>query len=189
MDSAFIISSSEKSVPFMRQMLEEMAITRIQVATSSGEARRILVEEEYDLCIVNAPLSDEYGEQLAIYMMEKELSEVILLVKSELYEKVSRKVERLGIVVVGKPISKTMFWNALKITQTSFYRIERMRRENKKLAQQIEDIRIINRGKCVLMSYLSMSEKEAHKHIERHAMDMRITKREVAEGILKTYDS
>ncbi len=189
MDSALIISSSEKSIPFLKQILEQLPIGRIQVVTSSGEARRVLIEEQFDLCIINAPLSDEYGEALALHLVEKELSEVILLVKSELYDKICSKVERLGIVVVAKPISKTLFWNALKMTQVAYYRMQRVQNENKKLVQKIEDIRMINRAKCLLISHLTMTELEAHKHIERQAMDMRITKRAVAEGILKTYDN
>ena len=37
------------------------------------------------------------------------------------------------------------------------------------------------------MEYLHMSEQSAHKFIEKQAMDMRMSRREVAEGILKTY--
>ena len=64
-----------------------------------------------------------------------------------------------------------------------------MRAENSKLKQKIEDIRIIDRAKCILISYLGMSEQEAHRYIEKKAMDMRITKRAVAEGILKIYEN
>ena len=60
--------------------------------------------------------------------------------------------------------------------------------ENSKLTQKIEDVRIIDRAKCLLISYLKVNEQEAHRYIEKQAMDMRITRREVAEGILKTYE-
>ena len=43
----------------------------------------------------------------------------------------------------------------------------------------------MDRAKCVLIEYLKMTESEAHRFIEKQAMDMRITKREVAERILK----
>jgi len=51
------------------------------------------------------------------------------------------------------------------------------------------DIRIIDRAKCLLISYLNMSEQEAHRYIEKQAMDMRLTKRMIAEGIIKTYEN
>ena len=75
------------------------------------------------------------------------------------------------------------------MAQASYRKTQIIQIENKKLLQKIEDIRIIDRAKCLLISYLNMSEPEAHKYIERQAMDMRITKRQVAEGIIKTYEN
>jgi response regulator NasT len=64
-----------------------------------------------------------------------------------------------------------------------------MQTENEHLRQKIEDIRIVDRAKWILVSYMQMNEKEAHRYIEKQAMDLRTTKREVAEGLLKTYES
>ena len=47
---------------------------------------------------------------------------------------------------------------------------------------------MIDRAKYVLMSSLRLSEQEAHRYIEKQAMDLRITKRAVAESLLKTYE-
>ena len=77
----------------------------------------------------------------------------------------------------------------LKLTGSMQNRLKRIQAENSKLKQKIEDIRIIDRAKCLLISYLNMSEQEAHRYIEKQAMDMRFTRRMVAEEILNTYDS
>ena len=39
------------------------------------------------------------------------------------------------------------------------------------------------------IEYLSMSEAQAHKYIEKQAMDLRLTRLEVAKNLLSTYDS
>ena len=67
--------------------------------------------------------------------------------------------------------------------------MQSMQSENRRLVQKLEDIRVVDRAKCMLISYLSMSESEAHKYIEKQAMDKRLTKREIAERILKTYEN
>ena len=64
-----------------------------------------------------------------------------------------------------------------------------LQRENVKLQQKIEEIRLVDRAKCCLIQYLNMTEAQAHRHIEKQAMDTRRTRREVAEGILQTYES
>ena len=64
-----------------------------------------------------------------------------------------------------------------------------LKKENDKLHDRIKEIRLVDRAKCILIEYLKMTEPEAHKYIERQAMDLRITKLAVAERILKTYES
>ena len=57
------------------------------------------------------------------------------------------------------------------------------------LKQRMEDIAVIDRAKMLLISHLAFSEAQAHRYIEKQAMDMRATKRAIAEEILKTYES
>ena len=50
-------------------------------------------------------------------------------------------------------------------------------------------MRLIDRAKCVLIQYLTMTEPQAHRYIEKQAMDTRTTRREVAQQILRTYET
>lgn len=52
-----------------------------------------------------------------------------------------------------------------------------------------KDKRLIDRAKRTLMRYLGFTEPQAHRYIEKHAMDLRVTRAEVARGILKIYES
>ena len=52
----------------------------------------------------------------------------------------------------------------------------------------LDEMRLINRAKRILMLYLNMSEPSAHRYIEKRARDMRVTKTEIAKNILKTYE-
>ena len=60
--------------------------------------------------------------------------------------------------------------------------------ENIRLKARIEELRLIDRAKCTLISVLNISEQEAHRAIEKQAMDMRLTKKQVAENILRIYE-
>lgn len=189
MDSALIVSSSEKSTAFFSEMLGSASINHIVALGTCGEARRLLVERDFDLVIVNAPLPDETGESFSRHVASKRISQVILVVKSEYFEEVSALTEEYGVLTVSKPINRALFWAAIKFSKSAGSRLKSMHEENNKLKQKIEDIRIIDRAKCILISYLSMNEQEAHRYIEKQAMDMRTTKRAVSEGILKTYEN
>ena len=51
----------------------------------------------------------------------------------------------------------------------------------------MEEIRLVNRAKWILIEQLKMTEAEAHRFIEKQAMDRCSAKREIALGIIKTY--
>ena len=50
-------------------------------------------------------------------------------------------------------------------------------------------MRLVDRAKCTLVQYLGFTEAQAHRYLEKQAMDMRMTRREVAEEILRTYET
>ena len=67
---------------------------------------------------------------------------------------------------------------------------EKLRKTEKKtlsIEEKMEEIRIVNRAKWILIRELKLDEPEAHRYIEKQAMDRCISKRIVAEEIIKTY--
>ena len=58
MDSALILSSSEKSTAFFADLLRDAAIGQISALQTGGKARRLLMERDCDLIIINAPVRD-----------------------------------------------------------------------------------------------------------------------------------
>jgi len=189
MESALIVSGTEKSISLFTEMLAAASFAQIIAVQSGAEARQLFLEQDFDLVVINAPLRDESGESLSRHVASRNIGQVILVVRSEYYDEVSAVCEDDGVLTVARPVNRTVFWSALKLAKSAQSRLKQMRTENSRLKQKIEDIRIIDRAKWILVSYLSMSEQEAHRYIEKHAMDTRATKRAVAEGILKTYEN
>lgn len=188
MDSVLIVSSSKNIISDVLELLNHESFSEIVTLENCGEARRLLLDRSFDLCIINTPLSDEFGDQLAMDIVCDSITQVVLIVKSELLEMISAKAENAGTFTIARPIDKQSFWSFLRIANAVYNKLFYLKNENKKLVQSIEDIRLIHRAKCILIQYLNMSEEEAHKYIEKQAMDMRITKRIVSERILKTYE-
>jgi len=188
-ESALIISNTNKSTAFYAEILHAASINHIITLKSCGEARRLLLEQDYDLVVVDGPLPDESGENFSRDVASKGVSQVILVVKTEFFDMVSAVVENDGVLTVSKPVERSIFWSALTLAKSAGKRLKRIQDENVKLKQKIEDIRITDRAKCILISHMNKSEQEAHRYIEKQAMDLRMTKRAVAEKILKTYEA
>lgn len=188
-ENVLIVSRTEKSIAFFKENINMFSCKSVTVVTSCSEARRLVSEKDFDLVIINAPLGDESGESLSRHISSNTASQVIFIVKSEFYDAVTEVVEDCGVITVAKPINKNLFWAALKFAKAAGNKIKQVQSENNRLIQKIEDIKAIDRAKCLLVSHKNLNENEAHKHIEKLAMDKRMTRRAVAEEIIKTYES
>lgn len=189
LESALIVSPTEQSAALIKALLHAASISRLAALCSCGEVRRLLLERDFDLVVINAPLHDESGESLSRHIAARGATQVVLIVANEHFNAVSAACEDDGVLTVAKPLDKSLFWSALTLAKAAWRKIKAIEGENAQLKQKIEDIRVIDRAKCLLISCLKMSEEDAHRYIEKQAMDMRSTKRAVAEGILKLYEA
>ncbi len=188
MSKALIVCDATKGIEFFYDFLSKNGYEDITVVDSGDKARRKLVDLDYDLCLINAPLRTENGEQLSIDIAEKNICQVLLCVKAEFLDEITENVENFGVITVGKPISKQLFWSALKLAKVAQRRITMARSENQKLQTQLEQLKLISRAKCLLISYEGLTEESAHKYIEQKAMDTRMTRFEVAREVVDRYE-
>jgi response regulator NasT len=188
MKKILLISRKGKSKDMLVQLLELDPAFQIDVSYTAQDSVSMMEITEYDLIIINSPLEAETGVELAMYAAEKYTSGILLAVQNKYADLIAQKVEPYGVLVVGKPIVRAFFNQAVKFAEVTRNRVLTLKEENMQLHLKLEEMKIINRAKCVLIQYLSMSELQAHKYIEKQAMDMRQSKYRVAKQILKAYE-
>ena len=184
MEQVLIITNGEKSAASLTAFLNSAGVRgRFVIAQSGTDARRQL-SDAFDLVLVNTPLPDEFGSELAQFAAHETMAGVILITKGEIADAVADKVEGDGVFVLAKPVGRALFFQALHLIRAARSRVRDIARENDALRRRIEDIRLIDRAKCILIECCGMTEPEAHAYIEREAMNKRMHKRDVARGIL-----
>lgn len=184
-----VVSSSGKDTESITSLIKSVNIADINYAESVVGTRSFLSSSEFDIIIINAPLDVEVGDKLAIDITKQNgRAVIILLVKDEDYDELSKKLNPYGILILSKPITERLFVQTLNIAVSIYAKIKSIRNETDTLRTKIDDMKIIDRAKLILMQYIGMPENQAHRYIEKQAMDLRITKREAAENILKTYE-
>ncbi|MDP4132722.1 MAG: ANTAR domain-containing protein [Bacillota bacterium] len=183
-----VVSKFEKMAELLNETFTNDQFTPIVSVSTMGEAKRLLVSTHFDIIIINTPLEDEFGIQSAIDISMQHNVGILLLVKNDMYEQVSYKVEDSGIITLPKPTSRQSVYNAVKMLSAMQVKIRTMEKEAIDLKGKMDEIRIINRAKWILVDQLKMSEPEAHRYIEKQAMDRCVKKKEIAENIIRTYD-
>lgn len=164
------------------------AAYEISHASDAGETRRRLMGETIDIVIICTPLPDEFGVELALDLAETSMG-ILLIVKNELCEEIEYKVEDSGILTLGKRMSRQEFMSAVKMLTVMSARLSKAEKKVQSLQEKMSDIRIVNRAKWLLIENMNMSETDAHKYIEKIAMDTRLSRKNVAQKIIDSYEA
>lgn len=188
MEKILIVSTQKQSSDALYDIIKPLIASGYDYAASASEARRKFDYTDYDLTIINAPLPDEFGSELALDIAEKSLSAILFLAKADLLEQIQDKLAVTGAFVVGKPINKQVLLQSIPFVLNSKQIIGTLREQNKALKKKMDDVKVMERAKYCLIQYLGFDEKQAHRYIQKQAMDLRISQRTVADNILKTYE-
>ena len=187
MDKVLLVAHGEKQRQLFEGLLKEQGLEAPYSAISSSEARKLLRQHDFALVIIISPLPEEYGVEVAKAAVETTAG-VMVVVKNDVIDDMTERLQGEGIFVFSPGMGKKMFRQSVNLLLTLHQRLAATMPRQKQLEQKIEDIRIIDRAKCLLIQYEGMAEEEAHRLIEKQAMDQRITRREMAERVLKGYE-
>ena len=176
-----VVSASDAFDRTVSDLLPRNDFWPVHMVKSCGEARRALLDQAYDIVLINAPLHDDFGMRLAIDLCNTSHAGVLLCVKSALYNDVYSKVTPHGVLTLSKPTSLPMITHSLRV------RLRQRAAKPQSVEERMEEIRLVNRAKGLVIQCRGMTEEQAHRCIEKQSMDTRISKREVAQDIIKTY--
>ena len=185
--SVLIVTASDSFTEKIMPLLPVTDYWPVTTAHSNSEARRRILETAFDIVLINAPLPDDFGMRLAIDIGAGSGAGVLLMVRSDQFDDVYARVVGYGVLTLSRPTSVQMVAQNLRILCATRERMRRMEEKQTAVEEKIEEIRLVNRAKWLLIECLGMTEPEAHRYIEKQSMDRRISKQEVAETVIKTY--
>jgi len=184
---ALLISHSQKHSESLSKLLKSEGYTDVVISETADTAKNFAQNGEYDLICINAPLENETGIELSKHFAETTRSSVIIIVPQKNADDVNDLLTEHGVLVIAKPVSKHLFHHFLQFTDCFRRRMLRVTEENEKLKNMVEDMKVINRAKLLLVTHLNMSESQAHRYLEKQSMDLRTSKLKVAKQVIKTY--
>lgn len=183
-----IAGKTEEICDSIAQLLLELDCDNISTYTSGAIIRGVDISK-FDSVIISTPLSDEFGLDLVADISKDAKNGIVVLAKREIADEVQKKIRFTGAFVLPRPFNKALLIQTIKLAEIAHIGMAKLEEENRQLTQQLSDMKIVNRAKSMLMQYLNLTEDQAHRHIQKQAMDLRKTQRAVAEDILKTYQN
>ncbi len=187
--SVMLVTGSDPAERFFQQLLPRKPFSPILSVHSAGEARRKMMETPCDIIMIYLPLTDEPGVELAedLSLRYENLS-ILMIVPNTLYEQVAYAAEEYGILTLPEPAAPAMLVQSAYVLAAVQRKLKKLAKKAESLREKMDEIKLVNRAKLILVGQLKMREQEAHRFIEKTAMDRSMKRREVAESIIRTYE-
>ena len=185
--SVLVVSASEKINAALSEQFSVPTFSPVQVVAGVSVAKRALAERDFDFVVVNSPLPDDTGVRFSIDAATDSGAVVLFLARTEQYDDAYEKLAANGVFLLQKPIAKSVLQIASEWLISAREGLRRHQKKTLSIEEKMNEIRTVNRAKWLLISELKMTESDAHRYIEKQAMDRCISKSRVAEEIMKLY--
>ena len=185
--SVLVVSEAKGFDDALSALLPPGKYNPVSFVPSVSAAKRAYAERSFDYVIINSPLPDDIGTRFAIDVCNAKGTVVLLMVRAELHAEIYNKVAEHGVFTLSKPTSKPILLMALNWMSSARERLRKSEKKTLSIEEKMEEIRIVNRAKWLLISELKMDEQGAHRYIEKRAMDQCVSKKVIAEEIIKIY--
>lgn len=185
--SVLLVSASENLNSSLLGLFAPSKYSPVQTVGNVSAAKRALAERDFDFVIVNSPLPDGDGMRFSIDAGTEKSTVALLLVRGEQYPEFFDRSAEFGVFLLSKPLAKSSVLLALDWLASARERLRQTERKVLSVEEKMDEIRLVNRAKWLLISELKMTESDAHRYIEKQAMDRCVPRRRIAEEIIQTY--
>ena len=185
--SVLIVSTSERNIEALSGVFSAPSFSPVQVVSSVSSAKRGLMERFFDFIILDDEPSEEGIVRFAVDIVTETDAVVLFLAETEQFNISYERLARHGVFLLQKPLSESVLETASGWLLSARERVRKSEKKTQSLEEKMKEIRLVNRAKWILISELKLSEQDAHRFIEKQAMNRCVSKRSVAEEIIKTY--
>jgi two-component system, response regulator PdtaR len=177
---------------------EDEALIRMDLAEMLGEAgydvvgqagdgeRAVELAEELrpDLVVLDVKMPRLDGITAAQRIAEQRIAPVVILTAFSQRDLVERARDAGAMAYLVKPFTKNDLVPAVEMAASRFAEVQLLEAEVADLQERLETRKAVDRAKSVLQQQLDLSEPDAFRWIQKTAMDLRLSMRQVADGVV-----
>ena len=169
---------------YYQTILPRLGYDVVGVASNGREMVTVCHETNPDLVILDIKMPEVDGIEVAVELYRTRPVPVILVSAYHDSELMSRAEADHVMAYLVKPIKQADLQPAIGLAYRRFEQFEELRRETQTLKQALEDRKIIERDKGILMKRSGLSEEDAFRRMQKLASQKNQKLIEVARSLV-----
>lgn len=166
----------------IKVFLTQQGFTVIDESTDGTSALRRIKILQPDLIIADADLPGINGIQLAEIAEQENIAPVIVITNSNTMDLWNNS--NSGIIFLQRPLTKSGLMQTVQLSLLSYRKITGLKEEIKKLKAQLEERKLIERAKGIIMEKYGLAESQAYRLLQKRSMDTGTPLCELAKAII-----
>lgn len=167
------------------EMLREEGYDVVAEAGDGARAVELVRELRPDLVMMDVKMPVLDGISAAAQIAGDRLAPVVMLTAFSQRELVERARDAGAMAYLVKPFSRGDLAPAIEMAVSRFAELTSLEAEVADLSERLETRKVVERAKSALQAELGISEPDAFRWIQRTAMDLRLSMRQVADGVIE----
>ena len=168
----------------LAEMLTEEGYDVVGEAGDGAKAVQLAEALRPDLVILDVKMPVLDGITAAERIASQRIAPVVILTAFSQRDLVERARDAGAMAYLVKPFSKSDLVPAIEMAVSRFAELALLDAQVADLQDRLETRKAVDRAKSVLQQQLQLSEPEAFRWIQKTAMDLRLSMRQVAEGVV-----
>ena len=169
---------------FLKESLEKLGHPVVGEAATGTDMVRTVLELEPDVVVFDIHLPRLNGLDALRQIYQERVVAAVAITADRDQELVRRALEEHVLAYLVKPVEAHQLLPAIMIARAQFAELRELNQENANLRQALQNRKIIERAKGVLMKRYRWTEAEAFRRLQRGAMNRRTTMVELAQNVL-----
>jgi two-component system, response regulator PdtaR len=169
----------------LAEMLGEEGYDVVGQAGDGERAVELAEELRPDLVVLDVKMPKLDGISAAERIAEKRIAPVVILTAFSQRELVERARDAGAMAYLVKPFGKNDLVPAIEMAVSRFSELAELEQEVSTLTERLEVRKLVDRAKGVLQESLGVTEPDAFRWIQKTAMDLRLSMRDVAQGVIE----
>ena len=168
----------------LAEMLAEEGYDVVGQAEDGEKAVELVLEHRPDLVILDVKMPRLDGIAAAERIAGQRIAPVVILTAFSQRDLVERARDAGAMAYLVKPFGQTDLVPAIEMAVSRFTELRQLESEVEDLTERLETRKLVDRAKGVLQQRLGLSEPDSFRWIQKTAMDLRLSMRQVAEGVV-----
>ncbi|MGH3471664.1 MAG: ANTAR domain-containing response regulator [Nocardioidaceae bacterium] len=168
----------------LAEMLGEEGYDVVGQAGDGERAVQLIEQLRPELVVLDVKMPRLDGISAARRVAEQRIAPVVILTAFSQRDLVEQAREAGAMAYLVKPFGKADLVPAIEMARARFAELKQLEAEVADLTERLQTRKSVDRAKGILQSRLGISEPDAFRWIQKTAMDLRLSMREVAEGVV-----